>query len=834
MWGLRWLETLLQDLRYGARMLRNNLGFTAVTLLTLALVIGASTAIFSAIYQLALRRLPYRESGRLVMLWESNHKTGQEHIPIMEGSFPILLSQTKTFDGMAAFIPPLRRGTIYSFKLWRTEETVATADSTSELSSVLGVAPFLGRTFVPSEDIYTPNRPPVAILSFSYWMRHYGGSHEVIDRTLDLNVFGVRTQCTIVGVMPEGFDFPYPLCADKPDVWLNLSYFERFSRGNNFWVVARIKPDVDLRQAQADVDTVAARIRAEFPRYYKDESVRVVPMQSELIRDVKTILWILLGALGLVLLIGCANVGNLLLARAVSREREMAIRAALGAGRPVLIRQMLTEAMLLAIGGGILGLLLAFSGLHTLLALLPPSLYVPRLDTVALDPRVLALTAGVSVLATAMFGVVPSLRLSRPDLSQTIQSGSTQTRAGRSILWRPGSFLLISEVSLALPLLVSTFLLAKSLQKLLEVNRLFQPEHLLAVQIGFSNAALGSWPNFLQTETSLYHQFEQRVAGMPGVRSVALVDRFPLSTLREFPSQFKADGGGLISQSFEPAEMHSVSPSYFEMIGAQLLHGRCLADTDTMGSLPVAVINEAMAERYWRDTDPLGRKLTPMSRLGGWNDATYTVVGVIREPKRFGEGGTSQPAVFFPFAQAPWPSASVVVRAAGDPHSIASALHACALQILPGQMFVGRPQAGGEIVSESSARLRFTTLLLSVFACLALLLAAVGIFGLVSHYTAERTHEIGVRMALGATPKNVLQLVLKEGMALVGLGVLIGLAIAFGLARGMASMLYGVRPADSSAFCAAPLLLFIVALLAIYIPARRATKVDPVVALRYE
>ncbi len=826
------MSTLLQDLRYGLRMLAKSPGFTTIIVVTLALVIGASTAIFSAIYQVALRRLPYREPDRLVMLWDSNHKTGQEHIRVMEGSFPILLSQTKTFEAMAAFVPPFPRGAIFSLKLWGTEETVATADSTSQLSSVLGVAPLLGRTFAPSDDIYVENSPQLAILSFSFWMRRYGGSHEVIGKTLDLNRFGARTSYTIVGVMPEGFSFPYPLFADKPEVWLNLAYSTtRFSPGNNLSVIARLKPGVSPRQAQADVDTVAARIRAEYPRYYQNESVSVVPLQSELIRDVRIVLWILLGALGFVLLIGCANTGNLLLARAVSREREMAIRAALGAGRLVLIRQMLTEAMLLAMGGGVLGLLLAFWGVHTLLALLPPSLYIPRLDTVALDPRVLAFTASVSVVATAVFGVIPSLRLSRLDLSQTIQSGSTQTPAGRSFLSRPGSLLLISEVSLALPLLVSTLLLTKSLQKLLVVNRDYQPEHLLAMNVSFSNPAIRSFNVSNQKPIAFYREFEQRVAGMPGVQSVALVDQFPLSALGASPYRFKSDGAGVISENYEPAELRIATPSYFEMMGAQLMRGRWLADLDTMGSLPVAVINEVMAERYWHDNDPLGRKLTPNFPL---RKAVYWIVGVIKEPKQFGGGGTPPPAVYVAYAQMPLPYFTVLVRSAGDPHTIASALHAAALEILPGQMFVGEPQSGGEIVSESSARLRFTTLLLSVFAGLALLLAAVGIYGVVSHYTARRTHEIGIRMALGATPENVLQLVLKEGMALVGLGGLVGLAIAFGLARGMASMLYEVRPTDFSAFCAATLLLLIVALLASYVPARRAAKVHPLVALRHE
>ena len=366
------MGTLIQDFRYGLRMLAKAPGFTAVAVLTLALGIGANTAMFSALYGLVLRPLPYADASRLVMLWDSNRRTGQKHIKVMEGSFPILRSQAKSFDGIAAFLPATPRDGLFAFKLWGTEERVSVAEASSQLFQVLGVRPFLGRMFTPSEDVATLSgenwqSANSAILSYAFWREHYGASQEVIGKTVNLNRFGVRAQYTIVGVMPQGFDFPYPLDADKPDMWLNVALRDWFGWNNILNVVGRLKAGVSLAQAQAEVHTIAERIRAQYPKFYKDEDVSVVPLSGELIRNVRSILWVLLAAFGFILLIGCANVGNLLLVRAVSREKEMAIRAALGASRFALVRQMLVEAMLLALAGGALGLLLAYGSLRAFL-----------------------------------------------------------------------------------------------------------------------------------------------------------------------------------------------------------------------------------------------------------------------------------------------------------------------------------------------------------------------------------------------------------------------------------------------------------------------------------
>ncbi|HEV2289446.1 MAG TPA: ABC transporter permease [Candidatus Acidoferrales bacterium] len=841
--GLPFLETLWQDIRFALRMLRKSPGFTAVAVLTLALGIGANTAMFSALYGLVLRPLPYADSSRLVMLWDSNRKAGQRHLPVIQGSFPIFESQAKSFEDMAAFgAMAASRDELFADRLWGTEERLAVSAMSPQFSSVLKVTPLLGRTFTASEAVRVVKDDQwqfahVAILSYSFWKQHYGADPDIIGKTLTMNDIGLRYQYTIVGVMPKGFDFPYPLDAAKPDVWVNLTFTaSRFEFGNVLRVVGRLKPGVSLAQAQAEINTIADRIRAQYPKYYKDEYVSVVPLNSDLIQNVRATLWVLLAAFAFILLIGCANVGNLLLVRAVSREREMAIRATLGAGRWTLIGQMLTEGMLLALTGGALGIFLAYASLRAFVALLPQSIYIPRLDSVALDTRMLIFAALLSVIAAGVFSVLPSLRLARPNLNETMKSGSVRKSSpARSVLRRPGSALLVVEVSLALVLLTSALLMLRSMQKLLAVNSQFQPERLLSMDVAIDNAYGMSLPdNDETTIPTRFEQFEDRLAAMPGVEAVALTDWLPVVPHAHTLDEFKADsGGGRIAEEFQSAAMHSVSPAYFDMMDMRLLRGRWLADSDRNGTLPVAVINEAMAEAYWPNRDPLGLKGKPRFRYTD-KDISYTIVGIVREPKRFATGDTPEPTVYVSFSQAPLMVATALVRTAANPKGIAAAMREAALQMVPGHMFVGQVQTGEELVSEVSATPRFTTQLLTAFSGLALLLALVGVYGLISYYTSQRTHEIGIRMALGAQRGDVMRLVLREGMLLVSLGVAGGIILAYGLAKGLASLVYGISVTDFHSFAGAAVLLLVVTLAACYIPARRAMKVDPMVALRYE
>ncbi len=840
-WSVVWLEQLWQDVLYGLRMLRKSPGFTTVAVLTLALGIGANTAMFSALYGLVLRPLPYTDASRLVMLWDSNRRTGLKHITVMEGSFPILASQAKSFEGMAAFTSADLEGGLLAARLWGTEERVAAAGVSPQFFSVLGVTPFLGRTFTASEGVATSKDNKwqfahVAILSYAYWRQHYGASSDAIAKTITVNRFGEKRQYTIVGVMPNGVDFPYPLAPRKPDVWTNAALVQTSLGGNDLEVVGRLRAGVSLAQAQAEIHTIADRIRAKYPKDYKDEDVDVVPLSSELRRNVGSILWALLAAFGFILLIGCANVGNLLLVRAVSREKEMAIRATLGASRLALLRQMLAEAVLLASAGGALGLLLAYGSLRAFLALLPQSIYIPRLDSVTLDTRPLIFAAAFSVLAAGVFSVLPSVRLTRPNLNETLKSGSAcKSSPARSVLRRPGSVLLVVEVSLALVLLTGALLMLRSMQKLLAVNGQFQPEHLFSMNIVIDNAYLNSLPeNDNDSVRIRFEQFEQRVAALPAVEEVALADGFPPVPHPHSFDQFKADsGGGLIAEGFQPADEHIVTPEYFDMMGMRILRGRWLTDADRNGTLPVAVINEAMAQTYWPNRDPLGVSVEPKFRFTD-KDISYTIVGIVREPKQFGSGQTPLPAVYLCSSQVPTAFGSAIVRTAGEPQGLAAAMRNAALQMVPGHMFVGQVETGDDMISKSSAQPRFTAQLLTAFSTLALLLAVVGIYGLVSYYTSRRTHEIGIRMALGAQRANVMRLVLREGMLIVGLGVAIGIVAAGVFARTLESLLYEVSTVDFSSFVASAVVLVIVAVAACWIPARRAMRIEPMEALRYE
>ena len=838
--GLPLLETFVQDLRFALRMLRKSPGFTVVAVLTLALGIGANTAMFSVLYGLVLRPLPYADSSRLVMLWDSNRKTGAKHTPVVYGSFSILRSQAKGFEEMAAFGPMTSsRDDLFADRVWGTEERVAVSAVSPQIFSVLKVTPLLGRTFTASEGVRILQNDEwqfahVAILSYSFWRQHYGANPDVIGKTLDLNGLGLRTQYTIVGVMPNGFDFPYPMDASKPDLWVNFAFANEFVSGNFPRLVGRLKPGVNLEQAQAEVNTIADRIREQYPKYYKDEYVSVVPLSTDMIRDVQSMLWVLLAAFAFILLIGCANVGNLLLVRAVSREKEMAVRATLGASRSALVRQMLAEGMLLAFAGGALGLLLAYGSLRGLVALLPQSIYIPRLDSVALDARILVFAALLSILAAGVFSVLPSLRLAQPNLNETMKSGSTRKSSPtRSVLRRPGSVLLVVEVSLALVLLTGALLMLRSMQRLVAVNSQFQPERLLSMEVNVDNAFWMSHQSGDEIRI-LFEQFEQRMAATPGVEAVALNDGLWLIPHSRGLQEFEADGGGgPIAEGFQPADLHIVTPGYLDMMDLRLLRGRWLADSDGNKSLPVAVINEAMAERYWPDRNPLGLKVQPKNRRTE-GKIWYTIVGVVHEPKRFATGDAPQPAVYVPYSQIAVSTVTVIVRTAANSKGMAAAMRSAALHMAPGYMFVGQVQTGDELISESSAIPRFTSELLTAFSGLALLLALVGIYGLISYYTSRRTHEIGIRMALGAQRQDVMRLVLKESMLIVGLGVAIGVVAAGAFARTLESLLYGVAATDIDSFAASVAVLVIVALAACYIPARRAMKVDPMVALRYE
>jgi putative ABC transport system permease protein len=830
-------QALQSEIRYSFRSVMRRPAFSIGIILTLALVIGASTGIFSAIYGIMLRRLPYQNPNRLVFISESNHATGTMHLGVTMGAFPIIASASQSFDSVAACgLMPRGKNADYkmfSGHLWGTQESVTTAACSSQVFRTLGVSALIGRAFPVEAATDRPTGPTEVVLNYRFWRSHFGGDPNVVGKTLSLDDFGEREDLTIIGVMPENFEYPYPFTSEKLDCWVRLYHPTKFIPGNILAVIARLRPGVKIGQAQAELASLGTRLRAEYSKYFANEYLDIEPLQSELVRDVRTIVWALLAALGSVLLVGCSNIGCLLLVHAGRRQKEMAVRAALGASRFALIRQMSSETLLLAVIGGALGLGLAAFGVRLIIFLLPASIYVPRLDTVVLDTRILAVSAGVSALVALAFGILPALKYSKANITEELKT--SDMNPGRSVLFRrSGSVLIVFEVSLALVLATSTLMLTKSVRRFLATNAEFQPEHFLSLEITFTNAYLRRTPNFDELAPVFYSQFRQKVEAMPGVRSVTFLDGFPMLSPHEDFNKVKETGGeGPISEAFQPCGVHTVDASYIEWARFEIVRGRWLSDSDGPKDLPVAVINSAMERLYFPRADALGARIEPF-----WRETDkaqlYTVVGVIQEPKRFGTGLDADPAIFLSMQQSETSHHSVLIRTFGNPSALSNAVRDAALAIVPGEMLVGRLRTGEDTLSESTARARFLGMLLSAFSGLALVLTLVGTYALVSYDTARRTREVGIRMALGATAGRVERMVVLGTTYPIVAGVALGAVATYGFARTLSSLLYGVSPADLGSFGLGAIAILIVAAIASYIPARRASRIDPLEALRHE
>jgi len=829
-------KTIQNEIRQAFRSIVRRPAFSLGIVLTLALVIGASTALFSAIYGIMLRRLPFRDPSQLVFISESNHATGTMNLMVTVGAFPIIASATQSFDNVAACglmtRAPNADDKMYSGYLWGTQESFTSAACSSQVFSTLGASVLIGRTFPVEEETYGTNAPHFAVLNYRFWRSHFGGDPNVVGKTLSLNDFGEREDYTIVGVMPENFEFPYPFSSQKVDFWVRLFHPTRFLPGNNLAVIARMKPGVKIGQARAELALLGNRLRAEYSKYFANEYLDIEPLQTELVRDVRTIVWVLLAALGSVLLVGCSNIGCLLLVHASRRQKEMAVRAALGASRLALVRQVSSETLLLAVVGGALGLGLAAAGVRFIIFLLPTSIYVPRLDSVALNTRILAVSAGLSALVALAFGILPALKFAKPNITEELKSSDMNPR--QSVLFRrSGSVLIIFEVALALVLATSTLMLTKSVRRFLATNAEYQPEHFLSLQFGFTSAYLNRTPNFDELKPVLISQFRQKVAAMPGVRSVTFLDAFPMLSVHEDFNKVKETGGeGPISEEFQPCGVHAVDASYIDWARFEIVRGRWLSDLDEPKTLPVAVINSAMERLYFPKADAIGARIEPL-----WRETDkaqlYTVVGVIREPKRFGTGLDAAPSIFLSIQQSPG-YRFVLIRTFGNPSALSNAVRDAALAMAPGEMMVGSIRTGEDALSESTARARFLSMLLSAFAGLALLLTLVGTYALVSYDTARRTREVGIRMALGATAGRVKRMVVLGTTYPIVAGVFLGAIAAYGFAKTLSSLLYGVSPADFGSFGIGALAILIVAAAASYIPARRAARIDPLEALRHE
>ncbi len=812
------MGSLLQDLRYGLRMLAKNPGFTVVAVITLALGIGANTAIFSVVNGVLFRPLPYPDPGRLVMVWMRFTDIGlpNDRNWVSAPEFRDLKEYNRSFSDLAAI-----GGDVFNLGVRGTPERIQGADVSPSLFSVLGVQANVGRTFLPEEA--QPGRNHVVVLSDGLWKRAFGGDPSVVGRTISIN--GAAT--LVAGVMPPGFDFP-----DQAEMWAPLAFTPQDlspdNRGDHSYeVLARIKPELSLVQATADMGAVSNTIIQQNPAYpYRrfHFAVLLSPLLEETVGDAKTPLWVLLGAAGFVLLIGCANVAGLLLARASARGKETAIRVSLGAGPLRIVRQLLTESVLLAGVGGLVGLGLAPLVLKAVVTLGASAL--PRVANVRIDLAVLVFTAGVSLLVGILFGLAPALQSMRGAWYEALKEGGRASGVGGGS-HRLLKALVVGEAAVSLVLLAGASLLLKSFVRILEVKPGFEPEGVLTMRVSLPEQKY-SKPEQIR---SFYTGLTERLQSLPGVEAAGAVNILPLSGHSQSGTVTVDTRAVPPDQTTPEADWRPVTPGFFKALRIQLLRGRYLDEHDTESSPPVAVIDETLAHTYWPNEDPVGKRL---KRGGSESTAPWmTVVGVVGHVRYRTLEAPSRMEVYWPEAQNPNSDMGLAIWTSGNPMSLAPTVQKVVQAIDPDQP-VYHAATMRELMADSLARRRLAMTLLVVFAGLALMLAAVGTYGVLAYSVAQRTHEIGLRMALGAERGDVLRMVAQEGLLLAGLGVAIGILAALGLTRLIASMLFAVRPADPLTFISVSLLLVAVALAAALVPARRAAKVDPMVALRYE
>ena len=802
------MENLIKDVRYGVRTLLRQPGFTLVAIVTLALGIAANTAIFTVVDAVLLRPLPYPEPERLVMAWE-NHQAlgGPEQEWLSPTGFDDWRTQNNVFEHLSAvggWGPTLSRQ--------EESQQLVGAVVSHDTFSLLGVPPLLGRAFTESED--QPGAERVVVLSHSLWQRYFNSNPDIAGTTVSLS----GQNYTVIGVMPAGFKLPI---IPNSELWSTLrpTLNPGCQRGCYVLrVMGRLKPGVTVAGAQAEMVTIAGRLAEQFPETNQNVSATIVSLHEQTVASLRPAVLLLLVAVGFVLLIACANVANLMLARGVTRRKELAIRAALGAGRGRVIRQLLTETSLLAVAGGALGVLLAFWLVQWLVAIGPQG--TPRLDEISIDTRVLGFTIGTTLLTGIIFGLVPALQLSKLDLSQSLKETARTSQSGGG---RLRNALVVAEIALALILLIGGGLLMKSFLLLQRVDPGFNPTQVLTLGFILNRNSYPERPQMV----SFYSQLLERIETLPGVQSAGLVSTLPLSG-NNSDTSFMIEGRPAPPPNQEPVAWYSsVTHDYFRTMGIRPIKGRLFTESDNEKAPRVVVIAEALARRYWPDEDPIGKRIGPAP--DNWSE----IVGVVSDVKHFGLDVSARPSMYLPASQSPSRGMTLVVKTNGEPSGLIGAVRS-EFRSLDHNLALNNIKPMDQIVSESIAQPRFILLLLGVFAGLALMLAAVGIYGVISYAVTQRTQEFGVRMALGARAFDVLSLVLKRGMVLALLGVALGLAGAFALTRLMTQLLFGVTPTDALTFGAVSVFLLVVALVACYVPARRATKVDPLVALRYE
>lgn len=807
------MSGLLQDLRYALRQLRKSPGFTAVAVLTLALGIGATTAVFSVVDQVLLHPLPYPDSDRIVKVAQTFQGVSTDDASpanYLDWVSQNQLSQNQAFAYMAA-----SRGWQGSLSAGDRPERVQGTMTTPNFFPLFGVSPMLGRGLEASDA--QPGNDHVVVLGFGLWQRYFAADRAMVGRSIRLN----GEPYTVVGVMPPNFspdqygEFWVPSPWGVPTHPLAPGKDPRQFRDRNYLDVwARLKPGATSQQAHAELDTIARRLEKEYPDSNDKTGVSFLPLHEYLVGDVRPVLLVLLAAVIVVLLIGCANVANLLLARATARAKEISVRTTLGASRRRLLRQLLTESILLALLGGALGLLLAVVAVPSLLALSPPD--IREFKQIGINREVLAFTFLASMICGVAFGLVPALQGSRSNPNEFLKEGERGSTANRG---RTRSALVIAEVGLSLVLLVAAGLLVKSFARLMDVNPGFDPDRLLIFNVGLPSSTDPA------RQLAFYQQVVQRLQALPGVRAVGAVSRLPLAGGNSSRS-FKVPGN---EKDYE-ADIRVSTPDYFRTMGIPLLKGRGFSESDLTGTPNVAIVNAALAREVFPGQDPIGQQLTNFAP----DSLTLQIIGVVGNVRHVGLDAEPDSEIYQLLGQAHWPSMFMAIRSATtDATSLTSAAQSAVWSVNK-DVPLANVRTMQDVIANSVQRRRFSMLLLAIFAAVAMLLAAIGLYGVMSYSVAQRTKEIGIRMALGSQRGDVLALVVKQGMALVLMGVAAGIVLALGLTRLISGMLFGISASDPLTFAGVAVLLSAVAFLANYLPARRAADTDPIVALRYE